>query len=49
MSLYLYCRKPSYDEFGEPRVTTLIYDRSQDIITDEDKEFKDIVSGWYSK
>ena len=48
VSLYLYCRKPSYDEFGEPRVTTLIYDRSQDIITDEDKEFKDVVSGWFS-
>ena len=49
VSLYLYCRKPSYDEFGKPRVTTLIYDRSQDIITDEDKEFKDVVSGWFSK
>ena len=49
MSLYLYCRKPSYDEFGKPRVTTLIYDRTQDIITDEDKEFKDVVLGWFSK
>ena len=48
VSLYLYCRKPSYDEFGKPRVTTLICDRSQDIITDEDREFKDLVSGWFS-
>ena len=49
MSLYLYCRKSSYDEFGKPRVTSFIYDRSQDVITDEDKEFKDVVSGWFSK
>ena len=49
VSLYLYCRKPSYDEFGKPRVTSFIYDRNQDIITEEDKEFKDVVSGWFSK
>ena len=48
VSLYLYCRKPRYDEFGKPRVTTLICDRSQDIITDEDREFKDLVPGWFS-
>ena len=49
LSLYLYCRKPSYDEFGKPRVTSFIYDRSKDVITDEDKEFKDVVSGRFSK
>ena len=48
MSLYLYFRKPSYDEFGVARVTSITYDRNQGIINDEDKDIKDIVSGGFS-
>jgi len=47
VSLYLYFRKPNYDEFGVPRVTSIIHVRNQSIITDDDKEMKDILSGWF--
>ena len=49
MSLYLYFRKPTYDEFGTARVTRITQDRNQGIIDDEDKDTKDIVSGRFSK